>query len=361
VSRIDKSVQPYALVDPASFNPAYSWNYRLDVWFHGRGETLSEVNFLFDGLRSGGDFTPNTFVLHVYGRHCNGSKFAGRGRPFEALAAVKRTYPIDEDRISVRGFSLGGAAVWHIAAHHAGLWAFAAPGAGFAETPEFLNIKPPQLESIPWWERRLWRLYNATDHAENLFNVPVLAYSGEIDRQKQAADIMARYMEEEGMTLRHVIGPQTAHRYHPDSKAEIDSIVDPIAARRRNLYPKRVRFTTYTLRYNRMKWVVVDALDRHWERARVDAEVKENGREVNVRTANIRAFRLTTGAGSDLVPGASPVGIVIDGQRLMADGPFSDGTWTAAFQRTGATWARRVGPRRLFSRLTKEAWSAGAH
>ena len=100
-------------------------------------------------------------------------------------------------------------------------WAAAAPGAGFAELAEYQRLKPADIEAVPWWERKLWNLYNATAYAGNLFNVPVVAYSGEIDRQKQAADIMARYMKEEGLTLRHVIGPKTEHRYHPDSKVVI--------------------------------------------------------------------------------------------------------------------------------------------
>ena len=46
VSKIDGSVQPYGLVVPASFKPGAARRHRLDCWFHGRGETLSEVNFL---------------------------------------------------------------------------------------------------------------------------------------------------------------------------------------------------------------------------------------------------------------------------------------------------------------------------
>src|SRR5947209_4755833 len=37
VSKIDGSVQPYGLVIPESYSP--STPIRLDVWFHGRGET----------------------------------------------------------------------------------------------------------------------------------------------------------------------------------------------------------------------------------------------------------------------------------------------------------------------------------
>ena len=61
-----------------------------------------------------------------------------------------------------------------------------------------------------WYEKKLWHMYNATDYALNIFNLPTVAYSGEIDKQKQAADVMAREMKKVGLELTHVIGPKTA-------------------------------------------------------------------------------------------------------------------------------------------------------
>nr|MDQ3012286.1 hypothetical protein [Acidobacteriota bacterium] len=82
VSEIDGSVQPYGLVVPATYQPGIQMGgphqYRLDVWFHGRGDTLSEVNFIADRQKNAGQFAPpNTIVLHPYGRYCNANKFAG--------------------------------------------------------------------------------------------------------------------------------------------------------------------------------------------------------------------------------------------------------------------------------------------
>ena len=115
ISKIDRSVQPYGLVVPPSYSPRAPHRWRLDAWFHGRSETLSEVNFIADRERNPGEFTPrDTIVLHLYGRYCNASKFAGEVDLFEALDAVKRQYAIDENRILVRGFSMGGASAWHI-------------------------------------------------------------------------------------------------------------------------------------------------------------------------------------------------------------------------------------------------------
>src|SRR5262249_50137980 len=45
-SRIDGSVQPYALWVPPSWSRVGNHRHRLDVWCHGRGEKLSEVAFI---------------------------------------------------------------------------------------------------------------------------------------------------------------------------------------------------------------------------------------------------------------------------------------------------------------------------
>ncbi len=339
VSKIDESVQPYGLVIPESFSPRLPRRWRLDAWFHGRSETLSEVNFLADRQRDPGQFTPpDTIVLHLYGRYCNANKFAGEVDLFEALEAVKRQYPIDENRILVRGFSMGGAAAWQFATHYAGLWAAAAPGAGFAETPEFLRLPAAEIETLPLWEKKLWRLYNATDYAGNLYNLPTVAYSGEDDRQKQAADVMEREMAAEGMRLTHILGPKTGHRYHPESREILNRLLDAIAEKGRDPNPRRVRFTTWTLAYNEMKWVRIDGLGRHWERARLDADIADD-RTVEVRTTNVTGFTLDMGPGACPLEVSRKPAVVVDGQKLAAPAPMSDRSWRAHFRKSGDRWA----------------------
>ena len=67
LSKIDGSVQPYGLVVPASYSDKSATGYRLDLWFHGRGETLSELNFMRDRATSVGQFAPaNTIVLYPH-------------------------------------------------------------------------------------------------------------------------------------------------------------------------------------------------------------------------------------------------------------------------------------------------------
>jgi pimeloyl-ACP methyl ester carboxylesterase len=338
ISRIDKSVQPYGLVIPPTFGPEKPHKWRLDTWLHGRGENLTEINFIADREKNFGEFQPrDTIVIHLYGRYCNANKFAGEVDLFEALADVKKHYNIDERRILLRGFSMGGAAVWHLAAHHAGEFAAASPGAGFAETTQYNadyrsgKIKPE------WWEEKLFHLTNATDYALNFFNLPVVNYNGEIDPQGQAGDIMAKYMAEEGLTLARIYGPNTAHKYHPDSKIELSRIMDALAEKGNDPYPRKIRFTTWTLAYNQMKWVTVDGLEKHWERARVDAEITSD-RTITVKTQNISALTLQMGPGGCPLDESLKPSLSIDGQTLTVNGPKSDRSWTAHLHKSGGMW-----------------------
>ncbi len=341
VSKIDGSVQPYGLVVPASYQPNTPHQFRLDVWCHGRGENLSELSFINGRQSSPGEFTPpNAFVLHPYGRYCNANKFAGEIDLFEALDDVKKHYPIDEDRLVMRGFSMGGAACWQFAVHYPGIWAAAAPGAGFSETADFLKVFQNETVQPTWYEKKLWHLYDCTDYALNLFNCPTVAYSGEIDRQKQAADMMAQGAGEG----RDRAGPHHRRQGRPSGtrprpRHEINRRIDSIVRVGRDPVPVKVRFTTWTLRYNRSFWVQVDGLEQHWEQARVDADLfGRDGLGPEVMTKNVSALTLTMPPGQCPPELDTKPSMTIDGEKVDARGALSDRSWTAHFRKVDGNW-----------------------
>ena len=339
LSKIDGSVQPYGLVVPAGFASDAKKKRRLDVWLHGRDNHLTELKFIGDRQRSYGEFTPpDTMVLHPYGRYCNAFKFAGETDVFEALEHAQRNYPIDEQRLAIRGFSMGGAGCWHLAAHHPAVWAGAAPGAGFAETAEYTKALSKEPKPAAW-EQTLWHLYDATDYAVNLFNLPTIAYSGELDKQKQAADVMAAALQREGLTLAHIIGPKVEHKYEPGAKRELARRFDEMMARSRDALPAKIRFTTWTLRYNRAAWFTVDGLERHWQRARVDGELNGD-KTIHLNTSGVTALTL----GPLPESAASADRIRINGQEVSGRPKRSGGIWTASFeQQPDGKWSSRLG------------------
>lgn len=350
VSRIDGSVQPYGLVVPESYEPKSGTRHRLDLWFHGRGETLSEVNFLQNRRTQVGQFAPrDTFVLHPYGRYCNAFKFAGEVDVLEALKSVRDRYRIEDDLISVRGFSMGGAACWHLAVHYSDRWFAANPGAGFSETAKFLRHFQDEETEPTWFERRLYHLYDATDWAPNLFHCPTVAYSGEDDPQKQAADVMEEALAEAGIKLRHVVGPKTKHRYHPESQATVERLMDSLAETGRDRFPSAIHLVTYTLKYNRMGWVTIDGIAEHWQRAAVEAVMSDSS-SVDVATNNVTDLTFDLPAGWCLLDVDQPVSVIIDEQEVFVPQPLSDRSWHAQLHLDEGKWT--AGPR-LATRLRK--------
>jgi len=311
-SKIDDSVQPYSVVVPKDYD--FKKKIRLDFWAHGRGETLSELNFMKGG---GSPFvTDKAIVLNLYGRYCCANKLAGEVDCFEALEHAKKNYAIDEDRLVMRGFSMGGAAAWHFAAHYPSMWCAAAPGAGFSETPDFLKVFQNEIVTPPWYEKKLWHMYDCTDYALNFYNLPTVAYSGADDKQKQAADIMAKAMKEEGLELNHIIGPKTGHGYEKAAKEEIIKQIDAIAEKGRNPVPTKIKFVTYTLRYNQCFWLVVTGLDQHWERAQAEAEVVGKS-TIRLSTKNISQLFFFVNEEGLLAENAD-IKVEIDGQNIPA-------------------------------------------
>lgn len=254
----------------------------------------------------------DTIVLHPYGRFCNAYKFAGEVDVMEALAHVKSQYRIDNERVAMRGFSMGGAGAWHLGAHYAGEWAAVAPGAGFVDTAVYQNIFTKEPKPT-WWEQKLWAWYDVPPVAGNFFNTTTVAYSGEQDKQKQAADLMATAFKREGMTLIHLIGPKTGHKYEPKVKLELSKEVDAAVSRGRNVAARKVRLVTHTLRHNSMRWLSVHGLEQHWKPTRVEAEYI-NDYKLVVKTLNATALMIRK-----LKPqsqGSAEYTVNIDGQVL---------------------------------------------
>ncbi len=185
--------------------------------------------------------------------------------------------------------------------------------------------------------------------------IPTIAYSGEIDKQKQAADVMAAACEKEGITLTHLIGPQTGHKIHPDSKLEIERRLAEIAKQPKT--SKRIiDLTTMTLRYNSCEWVSITSLKSHWEPARLIAKLSDDGARLVVWTnPNVNEFEIRFPSGSHPVPKTIDIVDVENPRRIgprdpepvstamrRLPNPTTDGSFLASFRRYGSEWQPAV-------------------
>jgi hypothetical protein len=336
-SSIDNSAQPYGVVFPKDFDPKSKKKYPLYVWLHGRGDKSTDLHFINERMSQVGQLGEvDAIVIHPFGRQCVGFKSAGELDVLDTQAHFWRENKqiLNDWRAVLIGFSMGGAGAWHVGAHYANRYDAVCPGAGFAETAKYTKTDPAK---VPWYERKLWGAYDVPCYTRNLFNTEVIAYSGENDKQIQAARVMEEAFKAEGRELTHLIGPGVEHKYEPKTLEELKRRLEAITSRKQER-PSRTSLQTQTLRYGYMHGFELLGLGQHWQDTRLDAERTGEGNDgsYTVKTKNVTAFRLR---------GDSPVrSLTLDGQQL-ALGQASPSGGDYRFEKADGQW-------RVVDRLT---------
>lgn len=296
-SKVDGSVQPYGLMIPESYDGTKA--VRLDVVLHGRGNELTEVSFI--AAHEGDKPVEQDYItLDVFGRGNNAYRWAGETDVFEAIDSVKARYKIDERKIVLRGFSMGGAGAWHIGLHYPDKWAAVEAGAGFTETKKYAKLGP-----IVGYQEALLRIYDAVEYAANAQMVPMVGYGGEVDPQLRASMNIQEKLAVERIEPPHMlflIGPGTAHKWEPASLAASNTFVDALLARPRK-EPDHIHFVTYTTAYHQCYWISIESVEKQYQRAEVDAD--RVGDEIRVTTHNVSRIAIKGGTHA-----------VIDGQSI---------------------------------------------
>jgi pimeloyl-ACP methyl ester carboxylesterase len=296
-SKVEGSVQPYGLIVPESYDGSKA--VRLDVVLHGRGEQLTEISFIA-AHENEKPAAQDYITLDVYGRGNNAYRWAGETDVFEAIDSVKARYKIDEKKIVLRGFSMGGAGAWHIGLHFPDKWAAVEAGAGFTETKKYAKLGP-----MVGYQEAMLRIYDAVDYAANAQMVPMVGYGGEIDPQLQASVNIQERLAAERIEPPHMlflIGPGTAHKWEPNSLAASNTFIDAVLARPRK-EPDHIHFVTYTTSYHQCYWISIESLEKQYQRAEVDAD--RVGDEIRVSTRNVSRIAIEGGKHA-----------VIDGQSV---------------------------------------------
>lgn len=345
VSRIDDSVQPFGIVVPTGFTIEQSESpQRMDVWLHGRGDTKTEVPFLTERMMKLGQYTPdNTLVLHPFGRHCNAFKFAGETDVYESIDHAKSLCAIDSKRISIRGFSMGGAGCWHFAVHDPTRWLSANPGAGFVDTIVYQGWTKTTPFPITPTAEKLLRWYDVLPWASNLADTHTIAYSGEIDKQKMAADRVVAQALQLGIEFPYVIGKGMGHKIDDASKQRIDDQIAQWSAEVPEGPMPKIDFVTYSLRYSRADWIRITGMQSHWSAASVKANLDTLNERIDIVTNGVTHLEI------DFSDYGWPhrrgeVDITIDGEPYATkDSGNRRGFQCVLEKNTDGHWSQRIG------------------
>ncbi len=344
-SALDGSVQPVRVTVPDDYDGVRA--FPMDVAQHGRFTRLYEVETLnsWDGAEI--DYLPGTVQIDLFGRGKNTYHWPGEADVFEAMAFAEKAYKIDPERVTLRGFSMGGAGVWHTSLHFPDLWAAVEVGAG-----DNTSHRIPILDTLPPYQQAMCKIFdNMYEWALNAYDIPFASYVGENDRSLIKHNSAKEEMIKEGIqfegdpfslkatnapAILFLIGPKTGHDMHPECRKTLNAFLyERIKMGRQT--PDHIRFVTYTTRYNRDYWVTVDGLEKHYERTEVDAKRSADHSQYDITTRNVSRLVLTQTDGA--------MSVNIDRQKLRAK-PAPQMTFEKVNEHWKLASSREKGPRK---------------
>lgn len=291
-SRVDDSWQPYAISLPHGYNPGEGKRWPLHLVLHGRNGRLNEVSFIAQHEGKEVPAEQSWIQLDVFGRVNNAYRWAGETDVFEALEQTIKRFKVDERRITLWGFSMGGAGAWHLGLHHPSRWASVGAGAGFVDFYKYQK----QTEPLPEYQHRTLRIYDAVDYVGNLANVPLITYGGENDPQLAASLTMQERARPRDLPLQVLIGPEMGHKFDPQSFEQFMAFHAEHSRKGRPAFPGRreIDFETYTLKYNRCDWLTIQEQQQVYERSHVASQLDAQGM-LDITTENVAALSIARG------------------------------------------------------------------
>ena len=339
VSAVDGSTQPYGVILPKAYDGKKPM--RLDVVLHGSSKPtgMSELRFgarFDDGDTAGKPPPENDFIeLHPLGRVENCYRWAGETDVFEAIEAVCRNYAIDRDRIVLRGMSMGASGTWHLGLKYPDRFAAIGPYCGYVDTHRF-SVTPGKgftaVGPLPPYQESALHMLDSVDYAANATMVPAIAAIGGKDGFFDAHVIMGEAMAKEGVQLINLISPNTQHVIDPVTHAAQMKLMGMYVEKGLEHAARKLRFVTWTLKYNRCQWLEVLALKQHYERSEFSASVSPDGALAIDEPKNITEFAIhlpitkVRFAGKDIA--LHPVPAQPDGKAAACVFALREGNWT---------------------------------
>jgi len=317
ISKIDHSCQYYAILPPKDYNAQRK--YSLILTLHGAGVEAS-------GLVDCYGQKEWTFVVAPTNRRRFGFDWQDWGRldGLEVLDLVKKTFPIDTNRVYLTGHSMGGHGTWHIALTHPDLFAAAAPLAGWTcfqlYIPWFLQksymfAEPGQVAIRDMSLREDF----TPNFVENALNLPIFISQGGNDDNVPPVHsrLFTSLLGQLDYEYHYKEVPGKGHWFKLDTLDNIVCVDDPelmdfLKERERNLFAKHVIFKTTDIGQScKSYWVKIIQQEKPFFESRIEAEVKEE--RIDVKTRNIHQFALSL---SQDVLSYGRIVFLIDGKKI---------------------------------------------
>jgi poly(3-hydroxybutyrate) depolymerase len=333
-SGLDGSVQPLSILLPKGFDPAK--RYPLVLALHG-GNVPDEFHI------KGYTIKDWCIIASPYGRGSTRYRDAGEVDVFEALAHVKKHFPVDEDRIYLTGHSQGGYGTWKLGLQNPHLFAALAPLSAVSDYFPRRSGRIGRLRGNPErlrMEKVLFRETRPFFFLDNARHLPIFCTHGSADRvvRPEQTRRMVKAAGEKGIAIEYREIPGAGHWWGQRGKNRGAECVDmtPIfrffKGERRMQRPRSFAYVTCNLKHSRAYWVKIEGVHTPWVMARVEADTPATNRMV-LKTVNIS--RLNIRCREAPVNPEKPLRIAINGVDAFSGPIPADGSIPFALDEKG--------------------------
>ena len=206
----------------------------------------------------------DAFVITPYAHGNTMYREIGEDDVLYLMDWAKKSFPIDETRITVTGPSMGGIGSASLPFHYPGVFAAAEPLCGYHSylIRAELNVRPKRP-----WERALLEERSNVLWAENGEHLPLYIVHGTRDLPVANSDVLIERYEKLKYSVKHE-HPDAGHNVWGVTYGDLKGIKWLLSQPKLDVHPAHVRFRTMKTRYATSGWVTVDELDERAQRGR---------------------------------------------------------------------------------------------
>lgn len=361
-SPLDGQLQEYGLYVPPSYRPGGANRYPLVVALHGlNGKPLAMLRHFFGGddpnresdweEKHVAEFLKDSkleleaFVVTPSGHGNTMYRQLGEDDVLRVMDRVLARYPIDRDRVTITGPSMGGIGAGAIPLRRPDVFAAAMPLCGYHS---YFVRRDFWGRPLRPWERTIAEERSNALWADNGARLPLFVVHGTQDLPVENSDVLIKRYEELKYDIQHE-HPNLGHNVWQTTYEDLKG-AKWLLKHRRKAHPQRVKFKTIDLRDADDAWVHVGGYER-WAWSEIDARITAK-KTIEASTKNVAEVAFDRDP--KLVDAAAATTITIDGQSLVApdNQPIAlhreDGKWVLGAASHPGPYKRRgtTGPLR---------------
>jgi pimeloyl-ACP methyl ester carboxylesterase len=303
IDPVDNTPQFCRAYLPLHYNPKQKWP--LVVMLHGyNGANPVYVKWWSIDLRHNEVVDKHPIIyIEPHGRGNTSYLGIGDRDILKCIELAKQKFNIDEDRVYLKGESMGGGGTWNVGTRHPEVFAAIAPVYGGWDY--HVGMSEDAIAKLSG--RALFRIEasSSLSHADALLTTPIFVIHGDIDK---AADVnnsryLVKTLQRWGYDVQYHEYPGFGH----EGIEYYDQLIPWFLKHKRNADPAKVRVRSADLKYASAHWLKVTQLDNPNAFVTAEAEVLLSN-TIKLSTANVLEIELTPSA--KLIDPQRPVKVI---------------------------------------------------